>query len=237
MLGDVPAMVVEQPALPLAAEQPALACAAEQPALACAAEQPALPLTYAPRLDAGSYVISDSNREAAAWLADPARWPGPRCVLIGPAGAGKSHLAALFHAGHGGVLVEDADQIADGEPLFHAWNAATPAAPLLLTARRSPRFWAHRLPDLASRLAATPLVTIADPDDALIAAVLGKRFADHGLRVDDDVIAYLALRIERSFAGVADIVARLDALALAERRDITVPLARELLDEQLRLAL
>ena len=75
------------------------------------------------------------------------------------------------------------------------------------------------------------------PDDALIAAVLAKRFADHGLRVGDDVIAYLTLRIERSFAGAAEIVARLDALALAERRDITVPLARELLEGQLRLEL
>lgn len=200
-------------------------------------EQPALPLAYAPRLDAGSFAISDSNRDAAAWLDDPARWPMPRSVLVGPAGAGKSHLAALFHARHGGVLVENADLLTDGEPLFHAWNAATAAAPFLLTAQRPPRFWAHCLPDLASRLAATPLVMIADPDDALIAAVLAKHFADRGLRVGDDVIAYLTLRIERSFAGAAGIVARLDALALAERRDITVPLARDWLEGQLRLEL
>ena len=199
--------------------------------------QPALPLAYRPRLDADSFVLSHSNRDAAAWLAEPARWPMPRTVLVGPTGAGKSHLAALFHARHGGALVEDADRLADGEPLFHAWNAATLAAPLLLTAQRLPKFWAHRLPDLASRLAATPLVTIADPDDALIAAVLAKRFADRGLRVGDDVIGYLALRIERSFASAADIVERLDTLALAERRDITVPLAREWLEGQLRLAL
>ena len=221
---------------PVIGEPPPLALYEGQPALAYDG-QPPLPLAYAPRLDADSFVISESNRDAAAWLADPGRWPGPRCVLVGPAGAGKSHLAALFQARHGGVLVEDADLATDGEPLFHAWNAATAAAPLLLTAQRSPRFWAHRLPDLASRLAATPLVTIADPDDALIAAVLAKRFADRGLRVGDDVIAYLALRIERSFADAAAIVERLDALALAERRDITVPLARELLEGQLRLEL
>ena len=198
-------------------------------------EQPALPLAYAPRLDAGSFVISDSNRDAAAWLGDPGRGPIPRGILVGPSGAGKSHLGALFQARHGGVLIENADLLTDGEPLFHAWNAASAAAPLLLTARRQPRFWAHRLPDLASRLAATPLVMIADPDDALIAAVLAKRFADRGLRVGDDVIAYLTVRIERSFASAAEIVERLDALALAERRDITVPLARDWLEGQLRL--
>lgn len=230
------------PADGLPAEVPGYGLPAEAPGYGLPAmmpgdEQPALPLDYVPRLDADSFVVSDSNRDAEAWLGDPARWPMPRCVLVGPADAGKSHLAALFHVRHGGVLVENADLLTDGEPLFHAWNAATAAAPLLMTAQRQPRFWAHRLPDLASRLAATPLVVIADPDDDLIAAVLVKRFADRGLRVGDDVIAYLALRIERSFAGAAEIVERLDALALAERRDITVPLARDWLEGQLRLKL
>lgn len=196
-------------------------------------DQPPLPLAYAPRLGADNFVVSDANRTAAQWLAEPARWPMPRAVLVGPAGSGKSHLAALF----GGRVIEDADTASDGEPLFHAWNAASADLPLLFTARRVPKFWSHSLPDLASRLAATPLVRLDDPDDALVAAVLEKRFADLGLRVGADVIAYLVLRIERSFAEMASVVAALDALSLAERRDITVPLARELLEGQLRLAL
>ena len=200
-------------------------------------EQSALPLAYAPRLGAGAFHVSDSNRAAVEWLADPARWPMPRSVLVGPPQSGKTHLAALFASGHRGQVIDDADLQADGEPLFHAWNAATVAAPLLLTAQRAPKFWAHGLADLASRLAATPLVRLDDPDDALVAAVIEKHFADRGLRVGGDVIAYLATRIERSFAAAGDVVARLDALALADRRDITVPLARELLEGQLQLGL
>ncbi len=196
--------------------------------------QPPLPLGYVPRLGPADFVLGDCNRIAAGWLAAPARWPMPRTVLVAPAGAGKSHLAGLF-AVSGGRVFDDADRRADGETMFHAWNAATPAAPLLFTARRAPKFWDHDLPDLASRLAATPLVRIEAPDDALVAAILEKRFADAGLRVPGDVIAYLVLRIERSFDGVAQIVARLDALSLAERRDITVPLARDLLEGQLQL--
>ncbi|PZN95289.1 MAG: hypothetical protein DCF31_07015 [Alphaproteobacteria bacterium] len=200
-------------------------------------EQPPLPLAYVPRLGAGAFHVSDSNRAAVEWLADPARWPGPRTLLIGPPQSGKSHLAALFAAGHHGRIIDDADVLTDGEPLFHAWNAATADAPLLLTARRAPKFWAHSLPDLASRLAATPLVRLDDPDDALMVAVIEKQLADRGLRVMPEVVTYLCSRIERSFAAAADAVARLDTLALAERRDITVPLAREVLEGQLRLAL
>lgn len=195
------------------------------------AEQPALPLAYDTRRDAASFCRSNSNRVAAEWLADPVRWPMPHCVLVGPPASGKTHLAGLF----AGTVIDDADRLTDGEPLFHAWNAATPAAPLLFTARRAPRFWAHSLPDLASRLAATPLVRLEEPDDPLLAGVLAKRFGDRGLRVGPDVIVWLVARIERSFAAIDQVVADLDALALSERRDITVPLARELLDGQLRL--
>ncbi len=196
------------------------------------ADQAPLPLVYRPRLAADDFIVSQANRDAVQWLASPDRWSMPRCVLIGPAASGKSHLAAVFATRPGAVIIDDADLIADGEALFHAWNAASAARPLLFTATRMPRLWAHTLPDLASRLAATPQIRLADPDDPLIAAVLAKCFADRGLLVGDEVVAWLVARIERSFAAAADIVARLDALALAERRDITVPLARVLLEEQ-----
>lgn len=199
--------------------------------------QPPLPLGWQPRMGEADFIVSDANREAVAWLARPEAWPMPRCLIIGPPASGKSHLAGLVAARTGALLIEDADGFADGEPLFHAWNAASVARPLLMTARALPRFWAHGLPDLASRLAATPLVTLAEPDDAQLAAVLAKRFADRGLRVSDEVIQWLSLRLERSFAAVGRAVELLDALSLAERREITVPLARAALEQQLNLDL
>lgn len=198
-------------------------------------DQPPLPLAWRPRLGEADFFISDANRAAVEWLARPAAWPMPRVLLIGPEGSGKTHLAGLVAARTGARVFDDADANADGETLFHAWNAASAERPLLMTARRLPRSWAHRLPDLASRLAVTPLVTLAEPDDALLAAVLTKRFADCGLKVPDDVIGWLSLRIERSFAAVGHAVALLDAAAMAERRELTVPLARSLLETQLDL--
>lgn len=199
--------------------------------------QPPLPLAWQPRLGAEDFIVSDSNRAAVEWLGRPEAWPMPRCLVIGPPASGKSHLAGLVAARTGARLIESADMMTDGEALFHAWNGASATRPLLMTARVLPRFWAHRLPDLASRLAATPLVTIAEPDDALLMALLTKRFADHGLRVGDDVIQWLALRLERSFSALESAVQQLDALSLAERRDITVPLARAALEQQLALDL
>ncbi len=199
------------------------------------ASQIALPLAYVPRHGEADFLVSDSNREAVGWLASPLRWPMPRTLLAGPAGSGKTHLATLFGARHAATVVDDADRHGDPEALFHAWNAATPDRPLLLTARAVARDWQHDLADLASRLAATPLVRLGDPDDALLAALFAKNLSDRGLRVGDDVTAYILTRIERSAAAVRDAVLALDALSLAERRSITVPLARELLETQFRL--
>lgn len=200
-------------------------------------DQPPLPLAWQPRLGEADFFVSDANRAAVDWLARPGAWPMPRVLLIGPEGAGKTHLAGLFAARTGARIIDDADRISDGEALFHAWNAASAERPLLMTGRGLPRSWAHRLPDLASRLAATPLISLSEPDDALLAAVLTKRFADHGLKVPDDLVNWLSLRIERSFAAAGRAVALLDAAAMAERRELTVPLARSLLETQLDLDL
>lgn len=190
-------------------------------------DQLPLPLAYRPASAAADFVHAAANADAVAWLAGP---PAPRTLLVGPPASGKTHLGRLFAARHGATLVDDADTT-DREALFHAWNAATPATPVLFTARSLPRAWVT-LADLASRLAATPTLVIGPPDDALLAAVLVKQFADRGIRIDAPVVAFIVLRIERSFAAVAATVAALDAAALAQGREVTVPLARAVLEGQ-----
>jgi chromosomal replication initiation ATPase DnaA len=95
--------------------------------------------------------------------------------------------------------------------------------------RGAPARWTISLADLRSRLVASPSVAVAAPDEALIGALLVKLFADRQLAVGEEVLAYLALHLERSFAAVQRAVAALDAAALAEHRRITVPLARRVL--------
>ena len=84
-----------------------------------------------------------------------------------------------------------------------------------------------RLADLRSRLNAAAAVAIAEPDDTLMEAVLVKLFSDRQLRVDDDVLAFMLTRMERSFAGARDLVARVDDVALKTRRNISVSLVRQ----------
>ena len=191
-----------------------------------------LPLDYRRGDGEADFFVSAANADAVAWLDRWPDWPQPHALLLGPEGAGKSHLARLFAARTGATAIDPATALPP-EALFHAWNASTPARPLLIVARAA---WRPPLPDLASRLAATPTLTIADPDDALLAAVLAKAFADRGLRVAPGVADYVLARIERRFAAVHAVAAALDAASLAAARAVSVPLARAVLADVIDLS-
>ena len=135
----------------------------------------------------------------------------------------------------GPVAVEDCDAIAGDraaeDALFHLHNLAlAEGQSLLFTAAAAPSQWPLGLPDLASRMQGTPTVQIAPPDDELLMAVMMKLFSDRQLSPAPPTLTFLIRRIDRSFDAARDIVERLDAAALEQRRPINTGLARELLD-------
>jgi len=89
--------------------------------------------------------------------------------------------------------------------------------------------------DLSSRLRTAPSVEISGPDDTLLAAILVKLFADRQITIDHAVLDYVVPRIERSFAALQTFVAAADKKALEDKRRITVPLARAVLQPQAEL--
>ena len=216
------------------------------------AEQLTFDLPVRTSLARGDFFLSKANAMAMARLEQPENWPLGKLVLVGPEGAGKTHLAHLWAEAHearifsgrslpdldvgaveSAVVIDDADQTqGEGETaLFHLHNRlASLAYPLLLTARSAPARWNVALPDLKSRMEGTDIVKIDPPDDALLAAVLVKQFTDRQLDVAPNVIAWLIPRMNRSFAETRNLVATLDKAALSEGGAITLKLARRILD-------
>src|SRR5438105_965512 len=99
----------------------------------------------------------------------------------------------------------------------------------LVTAHTPPAVWPVGIRDLASRLKVLPVVAMSTPGDALLRAVLVKLFADRQLVVDERLLSYLLTHIERSFAAMRAVAARLDQEALRQRRPLTRALAAEIL--------
>jgi chromosomal replication initiation ATPase DnaA len=214
--------------------------------------QLALALEHAESFARQDFLSAPSNAAGLTLVERWPDWPDQAVVLVGPEGAGKSHLAAIWAevAGArflsaralgsttppaalatGALVIED---IAAGElderAMFHLINLAREEeAHVLLTARSLPAGWPIGLRDLASRLRALPVVTLGAPDDQLLRAVLIKLFADRQLAVDEQLVSFLARRIERSVAAARATVALLDREAMRRQRALTRALAAEVL--------
>ncbi len=220
--------------------------------------QIALPFGLAarPAMGRSDFFVSGSNALALA-LID--RWPDwqPRaCVIAGPTGSGKSHLVHVWQsrsaalvvpaseaakvsadaAGNAPLALEDLDDALAGglDPaiVFHLFNRVSATGHgFLATSRTPPARWQISLPDLATRMRGALFAEIAPPDDALLAAVLLKHFADRQLKVAENLVPYLVPRLERSLAAAARIAARLDEAALIAKKPVTIALARDILGE------
>ena len=184
-------------------------------------------LPHRAALGAEDFLISPSN-QAAADMID--RWPALAPVVgrgggalarrqdaprqrvapeVGRGAAGgarhrRSRRCIAAAAGRA-VLVEDLHAgIGDERALFHLLNLVREhKLSMLLTSRTPPGEISAGLPDLRSRLRALPVVVIAPPDEALLKAVLVKHFTDRQLAVEPHLVAYIALRMERSMEAAA----------------------------------
>jgi chromosomal replication initiation ATPase DnaA len=216
--------------------------------------QLALDLPVEPSFDPDDFLVSPSNEAAYAVIEAWPAWPDRIRLLVGPAGSGKSHLAAVWRArSHAWTL--RADEVAEAEvphlvscgalvledcdrgplpeaALFHLVNAARERGCfVLLTARRPPGEWGLATADLVSRLRLAPLSELGPPDDALLRAIFVKLFVERQLVVDTSLVDYLALRIDRSVPAARAIVERLDREALARQSRISRALAADVLRE------
>ena len=194
-------------------------------------DQIALPLNW-PVADSDSdFLVSTANQDAFEHLRRWSVWPVMAALLTGPRKSGKSLLGRIFVRKTGGRLFDDAEAH-DEEMLFHAWNQAQSSRkPLLIIASEPPPNWNIALPDLRSRIAATPHVRISEPDDGLCGHLVTKLLADRGIAAPPELATYLVPRIERSYVAVQRTVDELDRAMLTNRRRMTVPMARKVLVE------
>lgn len=219
-------------------------------------EQLSFDLQVRTALGREDFFVSPANAAAVAMIDGWRDWPQRKAVLTGPRGAGKTHLAHVWAKGAGAqvvaaadldsadihslaagpVALEDAQYLRDKpaaqEAAFHLHNLLKDAGhSLLVTADAPPIRWGLDLPDLLSRLQAAQTFAIDPPDDALLAAVLYKLFADRQLAPAPDVVPFLVRRMTRSFDAAQRLVDGIDRAALAQQKPITRSFTREVMDK------
>jgi chromosomal replication initiation ATPase DnaA len=201
---------------------------------------------HSPSFAREDFLPAPSNLEALKAIELWPNWAGRMLMLVGPEGAGKSHLGAIWARAAGATSLT-------GEELDEQSLEACAGASAVLIETLTPRSGAGGFflrnavcdnpqpPRSAGRLGsqhARPLSRLrlalrlrAAPDIELTEAVLFKLFSDRQLQVEPHVIAYIALRIERSLGAARELVAMLDNEALTQGRRITRTMASDALRE------
>ena len=87
-----------------------------------------------------------------------------------------------------------------------------------------------KLKDLKSRLKTFYHVSISDPDDEMIKIILTKLLIEKQFIIKNpEIFEFLVNRIERSYQSIYNLVDKLDKLSLEKKRQLTIPLIKEIL--------
>ena len=176
-------------------------------------------------------------------------------VLIGPKGSGKSHLVNVFcnnteidklkilqnfnidiykiFEENDAIIIEDIDLVSskdEEEHLFHCINLSKELKKiLLLTSGTELSNINIKIPDLRSRLDSLQRIKILEPNDDLMNSLILKLFHDRQILIKPNILIYLLKRIDRSYAGISEIISLIDKASLSKNKSISISLIKELL--------
>ena len=184
--------------------------------------------------------LAGDNAAAVAQLREQ-QWPGAPIYLWGPAGSGKTQLLHELQARavESGLVAQWFDASSPTP-----WELADDAALVLLDGvdqfDPGQQHAAFTLfVEAASRVGGV-FHALAEgvAGAALALAEAGTRDALHqearrrGIVLGDEVLDYILARFARDLKSLMHLLHRLDGFALAEKRAVTVPLLKRMLDEE-----
>ena len=86
------------------------------------------------------------------------------------------------------------------------------------------------LKDLSSRLKSFNFIEIKKPDDELIVNLINKLLYDKQIIINNsEIFSYVLKRIKRTYKDIYLLVDKIDKLSLEKKRELTVPLIKELI--------
>ncbi|MEZ6000736.1 hypothetical protein [Hyphomonas sp.] len=209
---------------------------------------PAGPLRF------GELVVTPANQAAVSIVRQPSKWPTPVFCVTGPPRSGLTALlqawcvetdGIYFDAGAISklksanmdelagkfVAVDNADKVAANEKLLTLINQISKeGGRLLLSAASSPSQWPVTSADLKSRLNSMSIVEILPPDEAMLVGRLKAAAARHYLKLEPEVIAYLAPRLDLTYETIEAFAEKLSHGVTTTGRAPSVPLAKEVLE-------
>ena len=209
-----------------------------------------------PTFSFDSFVPCEGNAAAlrfALRIADPS---DSECLLYlyGPSGSGKTHLlrsiagsnfpylslrepfspellVSTFSAA-GGLVVDDLQDMPDDADLRRAlWQLFnefhTSGRTIAMAGAVTPRELSNMDDHLTSRLLWGLVARLDTSDDNSRRMIIKKVADDHQIRIPDDVVDYILTTTSREVGALISAFHQVFRFSMAEKRRITLPLARE----------
>lgn len=205
------------------------------------------------------FLVSPCNIEVIEWIDIYPDWYGNNgIVVLGDKCSGKTHLSWLFSEKSGAkvyriseikdeifsdivpiesaLVIDDIDKAVGDyemeENLFHIINYAIECnTKMFFTISKPLVNLDFKIVDLKTRLLSFPVANIYVPDDDLLKALLVKQFMERGIIVAPDVIEFIVKHIERNPSSVKELVERADLLSFEEKKRITIPFVKKIIEE------
>ena len=176
--------------------------------------------------------VPGANAELLARLRELRAGTFPESVLYlwGEPGSGKSHL---LQGCAGPNVVDDVEALDEAAQigLFNAINEARQSGGAVLAAGSAPPAQLPLREDLKSRLAWGLVYQVKPPSDEQRALFLHAEAGRRGMRLPDEVVAYLLSRMRRDLRSLTAVLDQLDRYSLDTKRPFTLPLVREALKQ------
>ncbi len=166
--------------------------------------------------------------------------------LYGPNKSGKSFLSQIWVKKNKGtelknnfelllynkqnVLIDDLLSFDEEKIFYIVNNCILNNLKLLITSNKKINEIEFKFKDLSSRLKTFSNLEIQHPNDEMLLVILNKLLIDKQFVINSkDIFEYILKRVDRSYQGIYDIVNKLDILSLEKKRQLTIPLIKEIL--------
>jgi chromosomal replication initiation ATPase DnaA len=168
-------------------------------------------------------------------------------MLFGPKKSGKSHLASLWKnknkaiiynnnfstiiEAKRNVVVDDFLYSSSEENLFHLINhCKLNNLKIYFTSSKNINTYNFKFKDLHSRLREFLFLEIKSPDDEMCKMLMIKLFSDKQIIIkNEEIFDFIFKRLTRTHFHIYKFVEKLDRLSLEKKRQLTIPLIKEII--------
>ena len=167
--------------------------------------------------------------------------------LFGPKKSGKSHLVNLWKEKNNAVsynknfskvindnknvVIDDVLDISTEEDLFHLINhCKLNNLKIYFTSSIDINSYKFKFRDLYSRLREFYFLEINTPDDEMCKMFMVKLFSDKQIIIKNkEIFDFIFNRVTRTYLDIYIFVEKLDKLSLEKKRQLTIPLIKEII--------